>query len=55
MFVSSRNSTVPFALLALMFAALIFAVSGGRLLLLPLYLLLPLGGLLGHRRDNRRF
>jgi hypothetical protein len=44
-----------FALLGLAIAALIFAVSGGHVLLLPLFFLLPLGGLFGHRRRRRRF
>jgi len=36
-------------------AALIFALSGGHLLFLPLLFLLPLGGLFGHRRRYRRY
>ncbi|HEV7529741.1 MAG TPA: hypothetical protein VGO29_12665 [Solirubrobacteraceae bacterium] len=44
-----------FALLGLALAALIFAVSGGHVLFLPLFFLLPLGGLFGHRRRRRRF
>jgi hypothetical protein len=44
-----------FALLGLAIAALIFAVSGGHVLLLPLFFLLPLGGLFGHKRRRRRF
>ncbi len=43
-----------FALIGLLIAALIFAVSGGHLLLLPLFFLLPVGGLFGHRRRHRR-
>jgi hypothetical protein len=44
-----------FALLGLAIAALIFVVSGGHVLLLPLFFLLPLGGLFGHKRRRRRF
>ena len=44
-----------FALLGLMLAAIIFIGSGGHLLFLPLLFLLPLGGLFGHRRRQRRF
>lgn len=39
-----------FALVGLILAAAIFAVSGGHILFLPLLFVLPLGGLLGHRR-----
>jgi hypothetical protein len=44
-----------FALYGLVFAAVIFVVTGGHVLLLPLFILLPLGGLVGHRRRYRRF
>ncbi len=44
-----------FALYGLMFAVLIFALSGGHLLFLPLFFVLPLGGLLGHQRRYRRW
>ncbi len=44
-----------FALYGLVIAALVFLVSGGHVLFLPLFFLLPLGGLVGHRRRNRRF
>ncbi len=43
-----------FALIGLLIVALIFAVSGGHLLFLPLFFLLPVGGLFGHRRRHRR-
>jgi hypothetical protein len=42
-----------FALLGLLIAAIVFAASGGHLLLLPLFFVLPLGGLFGHRRRRR--
>jgi len=44
-----------FAVYGLVIAALVFLISGGHVLFLPLFLLLPLGGLFGHRRRNRRF
>ncbi|GAC1439880.1 MAG: hypothetical protein NVSMB51_18420 [Solirubrobacteraceae bacterium] len=44
-----------FALFGLLLALAIFAISGGHLLFLPLFFLLPLGGLFGHRRRYRRF
>lgn len=42
-----------FALYGLLIAALIFAVSGGHVLFLPLFFLLPFGGLFGHRHRRR--
>lgn len=39
-----------FALVGLILATAIFAVSGGHVLFLPLFFVLPLGGLFGHRR-----
>lgn len=42
-----------FALLGLLLALALFAVSGGHLLFLPLFFVLPLGGLFGHRRRYR--
>ena len=45
-----------FALFGLLVAAVIFVISGGHVLFLPLFFLLPLGGLFGHRRRrSRRF
>lgn len=44
-----------FMLYGLLLAALIFLVSGGHLLFLPLFFILPLGGLFSHRRRRRRF
>ncbi len=44
-----------FAFYGLLIAALIFVVTGGHVLFLPLFFLLPLGGLFGHRRRYRRF
>jgi hypothetical protein len=43
-----------FALFGLLMAVAIFAISGGHVLFLPLFFLLPLGGLLGHRSRYRR-
>jgi hypothetical protein len=44
-----------FALWGVVLAALIFLISGGHVLFLPLFFLLPLGGLFGHRRRYRRW
>ena len=44
-----------FALIGLLIAAAIFLITGGHVLFLPLFFLLPLGGLLGHRRRYRRY
>ena len=44
-----------FGAYALLFAALLFLISGGHLLFLPLFLLLPLGGMLGHQRRYKHF
>jgi hypothetical protein len=38
-----------------MLAAAIFIISGGHILFLPLFFLLPLGGLFGHRRRHNRW
>jgi hypothetical protein len=47
-----------FVLFGLLIVVAIFAISGGHVFLLPLFFLLPLGGLLGHwsryRRGDRR-
>ncbi len=43
-----------FALFGLLIAAAVFIISGGHLLFLPLFFLLPLGGLFGHRRRYGR-
>ncbi len=43
-----------FALIGLLIAAGIFVISGGHLLLLPLFFLLPVGGLFSHRHRYRR-
>lgn len=44
-----------FAIYGLLLAAAIFVISGGHMLVLPLFFLLPLGGLFGHRRRSRRW
>jgi hypothetical protein len=44
-----------FALLGLLLAAVIFIASGGHALFLPLFFVLPLGGLFGRRRRYRRW
>jgi hypothetical protein len=42
-----------FVLIGLIIAVLVFVVSGGHALFLPLFFVLPLGGLFGHRRRRR--
>jgi hypothetical protein len=42
-----------FFLIGIAIAAVIFVLSGGHALVLPLFLVLPLGGLFGHRRRYR--
>lgn len=44
-----------FALYGLLIAAAIFLISGGHVLFLPLFFLLPLGGMFGHRRRYGRY
>jgi hypothetical protein len=44
-----------FARFGLAPAAIIFLASGGHLLFLPLFFLVPRGGLFGHRRRYGRF
>ena len=44
-----------FALFGLLIAALVFVASGGHALFLPLFFVLPLGGMFGHRRRYRRW
>lgn len=43
-----------FALYGLLIALVLFLVTGGHLLFLPLFFVLPLGGLFGHRRRYGR-
>jgi hypothetical protein len=45
---------VRFVLIGLLIAAVIFIASGGHALFLPLFFVLPLGGLFGHRRRTYR-
>jgi hypothetical protein len=42
------------AFLGLLLAVAIFAISGGHLLLLPLFFVLPLGGLFSRRWRTRQ-
>ena len=44
-----------FALYGLLIAAAVFALSGGHVFFLPLFFVLPLGGLFTHRRRHGRF
>jgi hypothetical protein len=39
-----------FAFYGLLLAAVLFVVTGGHVVFLPLFFALPLGGLFGHRR-----
>ena len=48
-------SPMRFAVFGLLIALLVFVISGGHVLFLPLLFLLPLGGLLGHRRRYGRW
>lgn len=41
-----------FILAGLAIAAILFAVTGGHVIFLPLFFVLPLGGLLGSRRSR---
>jgi hypothetical protein len=51
----SANHLMRFAIYGLLFAALVFLISGGHFLFLPLIFLLPLGGMFGHRRRHGHF
>ena len=42
-----------FVLVGLALVALIFVLTGGHLIFLPLFFVLPLVGLFGHRRSRR--
>lgn len=44
-----------FALTGLLIAVLVFLLTGGHVLFLPLLFLLPLGGLFGHRGRHGRW
>lgn len=44
-----------FFMLGLLLALILFLASGGHLLFLPLFFVLPLGGLFGHRRRHGHF
>jgi hypothetical protein len=44
-----------FALWGFVLAALVFIASGGHILFLPLFFVLPLGGLFGHRHRHGRW
>jgi len=43
-----------FALVGLLIAVIVFAVSGGHMLFLPLFFVFPLFGMFGHRRRHGR-
>jgi hypothetical protein len=44
-----------FALYGVLLAVLVFLISGGHLVFLPLLFLLPLGGMFGHHRRHGHF
>jgi hypothetical protein len=44
-----------FFIFGLLLALILFLASGGHLLFLPLFFVLPLGGLFGHRRRHGNF
>jgi hypothetical protein len=44
-----------FAAYGLLFTALLFLISGGHLLFLAVFFLLPLGGIFGHHRRYGQF
>jgi hypothetical protein len=48
-----RREPMRLILFGLLIALVVYAVSGGHVLFLPLLLLLPLGGGLFHRRVRR--
>ena len=50
----SANSLMRLAPWGLVLAALVFIASGGHILFLPFFFILPLGGLLSQRRWRRR-
>lgn len=49
------GALMRFAVYGLLFAALVFLVSGGHLVFPPLFFLLPLGGMFGHHRRHGHF
>jgi hypothetical protein len=44
-----------FAFYGLLFAALVFLITGGHLVFIPLFFLLPLGGVFGLSRRHGHF
>jgi hypothetical protein len=44
-----------FAIYGLLFAALVFLISGGHFLFIPLFFVLPFGGMLAHHRRHGHF
>jgi hypothetical protein len=53
-YVETTGGSLRFAVYGLLLAAVLFIVTGGHLLFLPLFFVLPLGGLFGHRRRHGR-
>ncbi len=52
---TSERPLMRFALFGLLFAAVLFLITGGHLLFLPLFFLLPLGGMFGHHQRHGHF
>ena len=50
-----RKLILRFFIFGLLLALILFLASGGHLLFLPLFFVLPLGGLFGHRRRHGNF
>ena len=51
----ARRGLMRFAAYGLLFTALLFLMSGGHLLFLALFFLLPLGAMFGHHRHYGHF
>jgi hypothetical protein len=49
-----RGDAMRGLLIGLAIAVVLYAVTGGHLILLPLFFALPLGGFLAHRGTRRR-
>jgi hypothetical protein len=53
--ISLLETSMRGLLVGVAIAALLYVVTGGHLILLPLFFVLPLGGLVAHRRSRRRW
>jgi hypothetical protein len=50
-----KPAAVRFAFFGLLLALVVFVVSGGHVLFLPLLFVFPLFGMFGHRRRHGRY